>query len=470
MALQGITRAMTFASRNLAKLEFLIIPLALFAKFLIAAYAIQRGLYNQQDWHVHGGLIHDFKSWSVEHINPPLLYFFANKLLRLSLTKPYALEIASYVLVLLNIAATWVFYQRIVRVYLTRSSLRISCMLLLILLPVFSLHQTMLNPDALTVPVFIGMVLAIHALVQNGPTTIRELVKYTLLALAAVLSKYTLITSVMAGGVAIIWTAWRKSWNKWPIAAWVLGGIVLPGMIFSIIIWSSSQRNGYTTHRHFFEQDPPAGMNIPFQHLFIPRPLDREIFAAPRGCPGGGPLTKPDSHSYIALLHYSAFSDLYDTFWPGNHQCSEEPRTENRRRIMALSIGLGLLFSLFAIAGTLYFSFSLGRTGRYLKNEISIQELLALFSLAYFLLIALNLPRVPLAVQSHYWHGRLVMPALFSFFALGFFYLDKILAFDANSSLDRSKEMAVKNCVSGILLGLSLVLAVSNVLIFTVES
>jgi hypothetical protein len=167
-----------------------------------------------------------------------------------------------------------------------------------------------------------------------------------------------------------------------------------------------------------------------WRSLLWPYLKDVRIFAAPgywdKDPDGALALLKSNNYSYLALLHLATFTDVCG-YTNIDRNASGAHRPEPQKAAARLSVGLGLLFSLPAMAAVMAFSIQLSGTCLR-RNPLPSPSLVVwfLFAVFWFVPLVAVLPYVLASYYAGYWIPRLILPALWCFFLIFFAAVDAL--------------------------------------------
>jgi len=140
------------------------------------------------------------------------------------------------------------------------------------------------------------------------------------------------------------------------------------------------------------------------------------------------PMVVSNGFSYPALLHLGVFTDVLDFTHRGGFDRTQ-PRPARRQYFAAWSVRSALVFSVAGIIALVAFT-AVTTTALVRRKPTLSVDLLVWGGLAFawFLPLVLTLPYVGGAYTFGYWLPRLVLPALWGFSLILFWWLDQRLA------------------------------------------
>jgi len=385
--------------------------------------------YIGQDYQQHTTVLETtFNSgMSFASSSPPALYLLGSAVRKIAPT-PWRMEYISFALVLINIFALLIWYQML-RVLIPATLVRLAAFLILVFLPVRTIHSAVFAADSLTlVPLLVAVIMIV------AHTHARSWISQLLCALGVGVAcclglfiKYTFV--LLPAGCALLYLFWalRPGSTRWKIVFLTTGllGAILPSVFFGLWVWDQMKAS-----KNVWINNAQEGKGMEWRDVFLPKPKDIEIFRAPDFvC--GQPMTASDGHSYPALLHLGTFSDVWNFF--------QDPSEEmlRQRTLIGISFGrdrhplskslsplcliLSIPITLLALVGSLI---QMGRaTWATLSHPTPRSDLicaLGILSAAYAAPSVGGLPYYWAVYIYGFWTPRLVFPSLLAAITIGF--------------------------------------------------
>jgi hypothetical protein len=399
----------------------------LLAVFAVVAFnGIRNGLSQGQDFSIHVAntrrLTYDPDKWFTADVtNRPLLYWIGGACLRFSHDR-YTYPLASMIFTAAGVLALGLVHDAMRRV-INSPVIRVAGLALLAFLPVTIITTAVYAADTV---VLLPFALAGWAVMRSlEEDSDRRAVGFAALAgLAFTVGDFSKATFLaLPGGVVFAlllgWRAGRlRAARGWAL---LVLAVLLPISAGSWILIKCARETAGEAPRHSFNWHGTGELTL--RSLLGIKASDRRIFNAPEyletemrdGSPVY-PLLVENNYSYSALLHLSVFTDVLNFA-----NAAVTPRPEPQRSAAQWSVRLGIIFSLGALGAALAFW---GLTLRGLVRPQSMPSSAVLvwagLAMAWYVPVAGNLPFVYHAYAMGYWLPRLVLPALWVFFA-GFF-------------------------------------------------
>ena len=393
--------------------------------------------YIGQDFMVHLRLIRAFPKvpWSILYVqsNPPGLYGLGS-LIRTHVAPDHFLEALALVFVVANAAGLWVFYDLIWN-GIANWQLRYSAAAFATLVPFRMIHSVVLASDALTLPLFALATLFTVRLFRN-PASLGAWVGLSLCLSAGMFSKYAFsgllpaATAVLALALARHLPARRRL--RWAVVGFL--ALAVPTEAFLLEMVESSRVNGTITDLVWLKKGEPPIMR--WRDVLLPKRSDLALLSAPEYF--RDKIYAVRRYSYPALLHVASVTDVMNLFqapparipadWA--HRVEEPFLRERSARSQVLqrwSVRWSLVYSGLALAGTLYFAWrcaqSLARRAELLADSTAVVLALAV---GFYSPIFASLTRLNDTYEGGFWLPRLVLPAILTFYCLGFAALDSL--------------------------------------------
>jgi hypothetical protein len=390
-------------------------------------YVGQDFVWNQ--WYVLGFP----EKWSYALTNPPGFYWFGS-LIRNHVGPDHWLEANALAYLILNTLALWIVYGLLWRC-LSRTQLRYAAAAFATFVPFRVIHAVVLASDGFTLPIFAVAALFTFRLLGD-PRSLLSWAGLSAGLLIGMFFKYTfaglLPPIALVLGVAI----WRRL-PKGGRAPWIAVGILalaLPSGALLIQARESAKANSYSSNGQWLPKGSPSVMR--WSDMLMPKASDLRLLSAPDYLQGM--LYGFRTYSYLGLLHVSSFTDVMNCFQPPPATVSPDwypqtldlkirPRTRFSQALQTLSVRWCLLFSGLALVGTLY---CIVRSGRWLALQdpavADATVVLTALAIGFYSPIFLSLHRVTHPYTGGYFLPRLVLPAVLTFFCLGFVMLDDV--------------------------------------------
>jgi len=227
---------------------------------------------------------------------------------------------------------------------------------------------------------------------------------------------------------------WRRLGRRERLRWAPLGllALALPTGLLAFQLHECAKLNGDVAVRQWLPKGAPSVMR--WRDILSLQKSDLKILDAPEYL--RGELYGFRKYSYLGLLHVASFTDVLGYFQPPPASVStawsertEGPfareRTALSRALQVGSVRLCLIYTLLAIAGTL-FCLVAGGLSLGLRRPLLADANVVLAALAagYYSVIFFSLHRLGDPYTPGFWLPRLVLPALVVFLALGFVLLD----------------------------------------------
>jgi hypothetical protein len=415
---------------------------------MLGLIGIRHRGYIGQDFTMHRDLVLSFPGgYTYARTNPPGLYALGSAILGIVGHKHYLAAIA-LVLLAMNAAALWVFCLLLRPGFSSRPLWYAACALITFA-PFRVIHSVVLAADALTLPLFAAAAWLTLRLFEN-PRRRGTWAGLSLVLTAGMFCKYTMIGLLppiaLLGGVALLRRI--RGRERWRWAGVGVLALALPAAAFVLQVQRTVALSGPLAENQWLPKGAPAVMR--WSDILLPRPSDSPILAAPDLV--HGELYTFRKYSYPALLHDASFTDMMNLFQPSfdprwsaieNNIQNQFPRlrTPGSQALQILAVRWSLVFSVLAVAGTLVCSVlaasSLATGKATLAGPIVVLTTLAV---GYYAPVFLNLHRLSDPYNQGFWLPRLILPALDTFFALGFVGVDRVLASNGSAGTARLLE------------------------------
>ncbi len=405
----------------------------LLAVFAVVAFnGIRNGLSQGQDFSIHVAntrrLMYDPDKWFTADVtNRPLLYWIGGACLKFSHDR-YTYALASMIFTAAGALALGLVHDAMRRV-INSPVVRVAGLALLAFLPVTIVTTVVYAADTVVLlPFALAGWSVMRSLEEDSD---RRAVGFAALAgLAFAVGDFSKATFlVVPGGVVFaLLLLWRAGQLR-AVRGWTLLvlAVLLPAFVGGWILIKCARETAGEAPRHSFNWHGTGELTA--RSLFGLKISDLRIFNAPEyletelrdGSPVY-PLLIENNYSYPALLHLSVFTDVLNFA-----DASVTPRPEPQHSAALWSVRLGIIFSLGALVAVLVFW---GQTLRALVRPQSMPSSAALvwsgLAMAWYVPVAGNLPFVYHAYAMGYWLPRLVLPALWVFFASFFVAVDHL--------------------------------------------
>jgi len=391
--------------------------------------------YIGQDFMVHLRLIRAFPRvpWSILYVQstPPALYGLGS-LIRTHLAPVHFLETLALVFLLANAAGLWVFYGLIWN-SIANWQLRYSAAAFATLVPFRLIHSVVLAGDALTLPLFALATLFTVRLFRN-PAGLGSWVGLSLCLSLGMVCKYV-FSGLLPAVAAVLALALARRLPARRRLRWALIGLLalgVPTEVFLLEMGESSRMGGTITDLVWLKKGEPAIMR--WSDVLLPKRSDLALLSAPEYL--GDRIYAVRKYSYPGLLHVASVTDVLNLFqapparvpvdWA--HRVEEPFLRERSARAQILqrwSVRGCLVYSGLALAGTLFFAYrcvqSLVRRAELVADSTAVVFVLAV---GFYSPIFATLTLLNDTYEGGYWLPRLVLPAILTFYCLGFAALD----------------------------------------------
>lgn len=407
---------------------------------LVAMIVGLRGIFHfgyiGQDFSTHRDLVLSYPGgFSYALTNPPGLYWFGS-IIRDYVSRGHYLECIALALLLLNTSALWVFYGFVWGI-ITRWELRYAAAAFITLVPFRVIHSIVLAADAFTIPIFALVALFTWRLFLD-PRNFGSWIGLSLGLVAGALFKYTFASLMPPVALLLGIALWRRlsGPGRFGWAAIGILALAVPTGVFLHEMHESTAVKGEVTNKQWLPRGAPSVMR--WRDMLMLERNDAETLDAPGYF--GGKLFTTRKYSYPALLHVSAVTDVFGFFQaqPAGISTEWDSRTQDsfKREPTSLSHSLQvgsvrwcLPVSALAVVGTILcigLSLFALATGNPLLPDPAI--VLTALAFAFYSVIFFSLPRLGDPYTPGFWLPRLILPALVTFYALGFVGLDLLCA------------------------------------------
>ncbi len=432
--------------------ELLLVVLVMAAFYAVQINAIVHDNYAGQDFQRHKMNI----SWSIDSplkaltapltvgmCTPTLYHYLGGVVVKLfSDFSPW--RTVAFFNLIINTVALLLFYVLIHRV-ISSPMLRISCFLLITLLPVTVITSLVIGSDAIMLLSFISLVwilIMIKDRLELGQSPGYLLATASILFVLSYLFKYPYVINLVGAvvvGVILIGNGMLGGRRMWEFLIIV---IFLPSLLF-VSLYAGYIRFQTPFHRDkgivrtqdksmsarsivFFRQNDLQLLDAPYFHQVM---LKNGVYSMP--------LQEANYFSYPALLHLGTFTDVLNMYEPIVYS-SDDPvvldeyysrvRTPLNLGLMQIAVKTAILFSVVAFICMFCFFvkavLSIVREDRQVDMTVII---LLVMSLCLFAGMTVTLPTTDNTYNEGYWLPRLVMPLLVSFFVITYHVLDRSL-------------------------------------------
>ena len=415
--------------RALNHYEAIVILLILILSIAQAAHNILSLGYIGQDYEQHRTVLEKTATSGISFTSssPPALYLLGAAVRALA-PQDWRMEWISFALVMINSCALLGWYQ-LLRVLVPSTPLRIAAFLLLVFLPVRTIHTTVFAADALTViPLLLAAVMIVA---QVRARTWAAQFLYALgVGLACCLGLFTKYTFLLLpAGCALLYVFWafRPTPLRWKAIFLTTGliGALIPSSLFGLWIWGQMKASN-----NVWINNAQEGRGMEWRDVFLVKTKDIEILRGPDFvC--GQPMTASTGHSYPALLHLGTFSDVWNFFQDPSQEILRQrtlignsfgrERTPLSKTLTPLSLALSIPITVIAFIGSLI---QMARaTWSTFKTPTLRSDLicaLGVLSAAYAAPSIGGLPYYWAVYIYGFWTPRLVFPSLLTAISLGF--------------------------------------------------
>jgi 4-amino-4-deoxy-L-arabinose transferase-like glycosyltransferase len=398
---------------------------ALTVSLILAILAAFRGGYVGPDFNSHMSQMTNWsKIFDLGENSPPTYYLFGHVLYRLIGPNEWFLITLSIIQSAINAIAMWWFFLYAERRFQS-ALVEISFVLFLTFLPVRAIHSAVVGTDWMTIPVFVILLFLFERLLVSVGAI--NAIWFSLGLSLGICCKYTFMALIPAVFVVLLFVAWRRKWSLKRLAKIGLLALLLPTALTLGSFWASSRVHGFNTERHWLPKDAVADMNT--RDLLTLKPTDLQLFKAPEYFKKE--ILTAHRYSYLGLAHLGVFTDTMNIFQeldrPRSFDPTLIPDLKTRRAwktpVMQASMFLGLIWTVLALIGV---AWGLVRAAKNLyRDQLTREDNALILGTAFFLLIFLSIPFVYAGALFGYWTPRLILPALLSFFWMGFLFLDR---------------------------------------------
>ncbi|MGA3007303.1 MAG: hypothetical protein ABSE59_05365 [Opitutaceae bacterium] len=137
-------------------------------------------------------------------------------------------------------------------------------------------------------------------------------------------------------------------------------------------------------------------------------------------------LLVANNFSYPSLLHLAVFTDVLN-FAAGGWNEARTPRPERQQMFSKIAVRTGLAVSILGAAAVICFFFQIARTGEGRERDLPAGLLVwGCLGGSWFLPLVLALPFVNHVYDQGFWLPRLVLPAVWSWVLVLFYFLDRL--------------------------------------------
>jgi hypothetical protein len=388
--------------------------------------------YIGQDFATHRGLILAYPSgFTYALTNPPGLYWFASGI-RDYVSRDHYPEFTALAFLALNTAALWIIYGFIWG-SIARRELRYCAAAFITLVPFRVIHSVVIAADAFTLPIFALVALFTYRLFEN-PRALGSWAWVSLSLLAGSLCKYS-FAGLMPPVALLLGVAVCRRLEGAGRLRWGLVGalaLAIPSGEFLHEIHESAALGGEVTSRQWLPKGAPSVMR--WRDILLLRPSDVGVLQAPGYF--RDKLFERRKFSYLALLHVSSVTDVFDFFqrppaaisteW--NTRTQDEfarERTRASQTLQTWSVRWCLVYSALAVTGTFLCCVLAGCSLAFRKPWLPDSAVVVTaLAAGFYSVILFSLPRLGDPYTPGFWLPRLVLPALVIFYMLGFVALD----------------------------------------------
>lgn len=422
----------------LPALERVAVGLILAGFLAVSIHAIGNRAWCGQDFGFHSSctrqmIEHPGLRFFQDPSNRPLLYWIGSAFVRAA--GPGAGYPAAAVFFSILAATALLLLHDALRGAIATPSLRVAALCFLAFLPATVITAVVYAADT---PALLPFVLGGWCLTRSfdapsgkGAAAHAAAAGLAFIAGAFAKATFTLMPFAVAICAAALWRIGRVSPRR---AAAALGLAALaPALVGVWLAALSFHAVGNLQPRHTFNWSGTGALT--WRKLLLIQPADTRIFSAPgyidlflREVDGRRELYENTSHSYPALLHLAVYTDILN--FSGEKVLPVYPqRPEPQQTAARLCVALGVLFSAAAVLGVLS-SYGRGLKALVIARGPPSAGPAVWMSMAavWYLPLVAALPFTNNAYEWGYWLPRLVLPALWVFFSLGFALLDRMPA------------------------------------------
>lgn len=362
--------------------------------------------------------------------DPPMMYVLGALVYRLSRGVHY-FELIALIYVALNAVALWYLY-RLLCALISQPLFRVSCMMLILFLPVFMIQAEVYAGDGLAFPLFIFAIYNLYR-VRYAPTKNEFWRSAILLAVSLTLGitvKFTFAAQIATAIIALAIFGWDRchSWTRLRSAMLLI--LILPGSVAGFYIYKLKATHVNTMH--LFEY----GSEFTLMDFFVVHKADKHVLDAPpynEVTPGSNNpkdynLLARGRFSYPALLQLGIFTDLVNVYQydPTDSYFGTRSAIHQRRMRRAMRSSVIIFFS-FLILTPITIGIYLWRGIIRRDAGFAFLAALSVLGLVWFFNIVAFFPIVPAYTGGH-WTPRLIMPALLTFFVVSATMINCFLA------------------------------------------
>jgi hypothetical protein len=357
--------------------------------------------------------------------NPPLFHMLVAGIFWLT-GHVHALEVMSFITMLLNAGAIFLLYRLSLRVAPRAPLVRVAATVFLLFLPAGMIHGIVLAADCLATP---ATVLVMYTLVRVAEAGRGRLGPFLLWCGAALLAlffavsiKYTAVSLVPAAVVSLVamWFARAAGTVRTVVALVLVVGAPAAHAARMYVNYRAQQKSDLGVS---MKMDPfTSEMNV--RDVVFLRPADGELLDAPAYNKPSDPkdpnapllLAIHNRHSYLGLLHLAVFTDILNVYQYDPLDGYFGPRSKGNQRRMSLAVKTALAFSVpaAAVVPCVLVASAWGCLVRRRREKLLLLIVLTV-SFAFFGIIVVFLPFTG-SLGGGYWLPRLIVPALFGFF------------------------------------------------------
>lgn len=398
--------------------------------FLLSVLAAFRGGYIGPDYPTHLARLTDWsKVFDFSTTSPPTYYLLGHALFVMIGSRNAFPITLSIIQAAVNTAALWCFFLYSERRFAS-SRLHLALVLFLAFLPVRIIHATTIGTDCTTIPLFVLLLFCVDKLLVESTASFKNTAYLGLALTLAIGTKYSFMALLPALFIILL-CLWRN--RRWTFRRFVTSCalvLLLPSALALSSLWLSSRVHGYNTEKHWLAPGQVADMN--YRDLVSLKVKDAALFQAPEYFKRE--ILAAHRHGYLALSHLCIFTDPMNLFQvltvPQRIERilipDQKARAPWKTRVMVISMSLGVLWTVCALAGTAWL---LVRAARNLwKDSLAREDAAMLLGIAFFLLMYLPIPFVYGGAIFGYWTPRLILPSLLCFSWAAFLFIERKIA------------------------------------------
>jgi hypothetical protein len=422
--------------RKSSKYEIGIVLLILLLSLAHFAANLSTLSYIGQDYQQHTTVLEKTQANGISFAesSPPALYLVGVAVSKFAPAE-WKMEAISSFIFGLNILVLLGWYQML-RVLIPAMLVRLSAFILIVFLPVRTIHSTVFASDALTViPLLCATIMIVaHVRAQKWWTQLIAAFGVSGACCLGLFTKFTFV--LLPAGCAVIYALWllRPAPRRWKRSLFItaLVGAILPASLFGLWMWEQMKASN-----NLWINNVQEGKGMEWSAVFGLKWQDVELLEGP-GFECGQPMKASEGHSYLPLLHLGTFSDIWNFFQVPSAEMMQQrtairisfgrERTYLAEALTPWSLKLSIPITLIALFGSLY------QMLRAVRASLKAPTLRTDFICALGILSACyaapsigGLPYYWAVYIYGFWTPRLVFPSVMAAISLGFSALSDVL-------------------------------------------